>query len=273
MFHIEKYSLKAFFDYYCRNAISCRYDQFVMKFFPYTIAPAARSRLNHLKKFIDHSLPIKGGRVLDAGCGPGWVSFWLKNNLQADFDLICGDLSNQSLSESRMLFDFFKQKIPIIKFDVCQLPFPSRYFASCIAFSVLEHIPHVELALYEISRVLKPNSYLVVNLPNRFGSYSLLNDQLLPFLLGLGAKRGSIESFHEHLHGFSWWREKFEEHGFEVMETGYIEFLTAYIVKFCQVLRLSRKYLFPITFLDDKLANVLPRWLASDWAIALRKRQ
>ena len=271
-FKVSRNYLRQFLDYCGKNGFRYSYDQFVMKFFPYAIAPAARSRLSHLKKFIDYSLSSKGRRILDAGCGTGWVSFWLKNNVQRDFDLICADLSDQSLTEARMLFSFFNQEIPIIKSDICQLPFPSSYFHAVIAFSVLEHIPRVELALEEMNRVLKPNGYLIVNLPNKFGSYSLLNDQLLPFLLGLGAKKGSIESYHEHLHGFNWWREKFECYGFEVINTQNIEFLTTYFVNAARLLRLSRRYLYPITFLDDKVAKLIPKLLASDWAIALTKR-
>lgn len=270
IFKSLKKNQKVFFDFVREKGHGYDHDQFIMKFFPQLIAPAARTRLGHLKKFIDHSLATKG-RVLDAGCGTGWVSFWLKNNVQRDFDLICGDLSDQSLLEAKMLFGFFNQEIPIIKFDICQLPFPSNYFHAAIAFSVLEHVPRVELALEEMNRVLKLNGYLIVNLPNKFGSYSLLNDQLLP-LLGLGAKKGSIESYHEHLHGFDWWKKKFENHGFEVINTQNIEFLTTYFVNAARLLRLSRRYLYPITFLDDKVAKLIPKLLASDWAIALMKK-
>lgn len=245
-------------------------DQFTMKFFPYTIVPAARTRLSYVKKFIDYSMLPKSARILDAGGGSGWLSLWLKNNSQRAFEIIYVDLSTESVDEANMLFRFFNTKIEIIRSDVSRLPFTSHSFQAVLASSVLEHMSDVDLALREIRRVLKFNGFLIVFLPNKFGSYSVVNDYFLPFILKGEERR--IESHHEHLHGFTWWKNKFECHGFSVIETHNVEFLTTYFVKAARLFGLSRKYLYPLTFLDDKVARYLPKSIASDWMFGLTKR-
>jgi ubiquinone/menaquinone biosynthesis C-methylase UbiE len=45
------------------------------------------------------------------------------------------------------------------------LPFPSKYFDVVTAMGVLEHFHNLRYAITEIRRVLTPNGYLLIEVP------------------------------------------------------------------------------------------------------------
>jgi SAM-dependent methyltransferase len=53
-----------------------------------------------------------------------------------------------------------------VEADGAKAPFPSNYFGSAVSNSVLEHIPHIDAVLAEISRVLKSKAPFYFCVPN-----------------------------------------------------------------------------------------------------------
>jgi ubiquinone/menaquinone biosynthesis C-methylase UbiE len=95
--------------------------------------------------------------VLDAGSGAG------------NFSLACAKTSeviSLEFSRSLLLKQKKSEKINRIRADVENLPFKSKSINLVLAISLLEHVSNSSIALTEFQRVLKPNAYLVIQLPN-----------------------------------------------------------------------------------------------------------
>ncbi len=126
----------------------------------------------------------------------------------------------------------------------------------------------------ELHRVLKPKGRLIVAIPNKTGSYSLINDTLAPSVLSFIRKpiyRG-IEGKHEHLHGFQWWKQSIEEHGFILVDFMNIELLTSFFTLMARILRINRDKLYYLALLDDSAVKHMPKFMASEWMIAFEKK-
>jgi ubiquinone/menaquinone biosynthesis C-methylase UbiE len=108
----------------------------------------------------------KNSKFLDAGCGNGIHSIKLaekSNNITSiDFSdealkLARGKINEQNVSES----------ITLMKENMLSLSFNDSVYDSILCWGVLMHIPDIEKALFELSRVLKPNGYLVLSENNK----------------------------------------------------------------------------------------------------------
>lgn len=240
----------------------------IQNFFPYLMMPSTQERLKFLEKHL-----IIPGKSLDAGCGTGWVSFWLiKNSRKINIDI--GDLSDNSLKQTKILFDFFGIHKNPIKFDITDLPFPSENFENVICFSVLEHVPDLTLVIEEFCRVLKPKGRLIVALPNKTGCYSLINDTFGPaFLSAIGRPISKgIEGYHEHLHGFNWWKKTIEKNGFDYIGSTNIEFLTPLFSILAFLFKIHRAKIYNLASVDDRISKYLPKFMASDWMLSFEKK-
>ena len=109
----------------------------------------------HLWAFDQLKLPEKC-HILELGCGP--AAFWAKNlaRIPPGWEITLSDLSpgmiaaaGQALADAGGHFDF-------LTCDAQALPFPERAFDCVIANHMLYHVPDLDKALAEVSRVLKP---------------------------------------------------------------------------------------------------------------------
>jgi len=127
-------------------------------------SPAFRSlhRVNEFRTaLLDEWLGkrLHGKRALDLGCGGGLLSAYLA---QRGARWIGVDLSGASLrTGSERLGARFAQA------DVLRLPVGDATMDVVLAADVLEHVPSLDAALAEASRVLKPGGDLYVNTINR----------------------------------------------------------------------------------------------------------
>ena len=245
------------------------FEKLTQIYFPYLIIPSAQQRLNFLE---NNLIP---GKTLDAGCGTGWVDFWLIKNSKSKIDIKVGDLSDKSLKQTRILFNFFGIQKDPVKFSITDLPFPNENFDNVICFSVLEHVPSLTFVIEEIYRVLKPNGRFIVALPNKTGCYSLINDRFGPAFLSLIGRPISkgIESYHEHLHGFGWWKNIIEKNGFDYIDSTNIEFLTPLFSLSASLLKINRAKIYCLASVDGKISEYLPKFMASDWMISFEKKE
>ncbi len=114
------------------------------------------------QSFLDslYSLTQKIGpaKVLDAGCGEGFVVERLKKDLSCDITGL--DIESKALAVAR-------KKNPSVNFheaSVYELPFEDKSFDLVILSEVLEHLETPEVALKEIGRVTK--RHVLISVPH-----------------------------------------------------------------------------------------------------------
>ena len=133
-----------------------------------------------IKTILKLPLPINS-RILDLGCGPGYLSRELCRRgytgvgLDSSQAMVAGcerDAEAEGISPSRWQF---------LIGDAEKLPFPDGEFNVVVAAGLIEYMPTDELLLREVGRVLKPGGWLLINVTNRWG-YTVC---LLPISLGI----------------------------------------------------------------------------------------
>ncbi|WP_299566855.1 class I SAM-dependent methyltransferase [uncultured Sulfitobacter sp.] len=137
-------------------------------------AATARATLQTIPMLLHNARVFPGARVLDAGCGPGYVAACARL-LGADVEGI--DFSEGMVRKARSLF-------PDIAFsvaDVEELPAQDRTFDIVLSNIVLFHVTDPLRAMSEAWRVLKKDGRFVFSQwlgPDRSECYKLLFDVL-----------------------------------------------------------------------------------------------
>ncbi len=105
-----------------------------------------------------------GARVLEVGCGAGWMWAEAAARLPGDLDLTLTDLSPGMVAEAiervGSLGRYRRTSARVA--DAQELPFRSASFDVVVANYVLHHVPDTRRAVGEMSRVLRPDGTLVV---------------------------------------------------------------------------------------------------------------
>ena len=101
--------------------------------------------------------PLRAGeRVLDAGCGTGYLAAGLRR-ARPDVLVVGSDLSAGMLGNARAAGAW-----PLVQGDAGRLPFGDGSFDVVVARGVLHHLPDVAGALAEWRRVLAPGGAVVL---------------------------------------------------------------------------------------------------------------
>lgn len=109
---------------------------------------------------------LRGGKVLDVGCGPGiLLSRMARNNLE----LVGLDCCPEMITEAKKRTAWTNVKLVVGRIQ--ELPFEDETFDAVSALGVLEYLPDVIEGLDEIARVTKPNRLIVVSMLNAFSVY------------------------------------------------------------------------------------------------------
>lgn len=99
------------------------------------------------------------GRVLEIGCGLGHLLGWLDER----YEVYGADINEWALEQAR-------QNVPSGRFDLLSAEdlgvYPGGHFNIVIAKHVVEHLPHPEKAIAEMSRILAPGGLLLLATPN-----------------------------------------------------------------------------------------------------------
>ena len=117
-------------------------------------------------------------RVLEVGCGQGWASEWIKDELGAE--VIAVDQSERMVELTR------RRGVDARVGDVQDLPFEDESFDAGLAAWMLYHVPELDRGLSELARVLRPGGRLVAvtNAPESLHElWTLLGADRTPFLI------------------------------------------------------------------------------------------
>jgi len=127
----------------------------------YFISPGIRCKFDLLNEYIGNKRIFKNG--IDLGCSGNSFLYLVDNVVHKSFF----DLANFPLRQYK-LNQFWH---PLCG-DLIHLPYRNESFDFINALDVLEHIKDDELAVSEISRILKKNGIAVITVPHRMKYYT-----------------------------------------------------------------------------------------------------
>ena len=128
---------------------------------------------------VDH----KDYRVLDIGCGFGGLIIALQQHFENVYGI-------EIIKERAKWAQKRAPNSKIICGSAINLPWPDQHFDLVFSTDVFEHISFTEqkIAAYELMRILKPNGYGFITVPNRF---QLTDEQNYVYLV-LGCQSTSV---------------------------------------------------------------------------------
>ncbi len=101
-----------------------------------------------------------GGRILEVGCGAGYL--WTHNaeRIPAHWNATLSDFSPGMVEATREGLSTITATFDFVVCDVQSIPFGNRKFDAVIANHMLYHVPDRQRAFSEIRRILKPGGLL-----------------------------------------------------------------------------------------------------------------
>ncbi len=114
------------------------------------------------KRYFDRYKMSRNAKVLDLGCGPAHCWQWgLENGrVSEDWSVTLTDLSPGMIAEAKCNITRQKRQFTFEIADVCNLNFEEASYDAVTANYMLYHASDQDMALAEISRVLKPGAWL-----------------------------------------------------------------------------------------------------------------
>lgn len=131
-----------------------------------------------LKKLID-GIDVKDKTVLELGCGLGTDLMSFARNGAKVIGL---DLTPKHIELARKLFKISNMPAEFVLGDAENMDIPSESIDVVYSFGVLHHTPHIDKAVTEIQRVLKPGGLAVVGLYHKNSWQYWVN---MIFLMGI----------------------------------------------------------------------------------------
>jgi SAM-dependent methyltransferase len=167
-----------------------------------------------LAALLSATLPIERP-LLDLGCGDGLFGklfFEYKPEVGLDFSM-----HELQAAARRQAYRSLSCG------DMTRMPFADNAFATVFSNGVLEHVHHLDAALHEIARVLRPGGRLIFTVPTTEDDLHLIGANLLRRLgLPLLAD-GYVQTYHNafgHINLFhpDDWRRRLAMHGLQVID-------------------------------------------------------
>ncbi len=123
--------------------------------------------------FLKEILPKASSKILEVGCGTGFVSLYLAKR---GYNPVCLDINKSILKVAEGNFKKEGVKGQFVVGDAEKLPFPNSSFDIVTSFGLLEHFDNPKKAISEMIRVLKPGGLFFADIvPNRFSCQTVGN--------------------------------------------------------------------------------------------------
>ena len=120
---------------------------------------------NHLSAIMKFIEITSGMKVLDLGCGSGYLTFPIaKENPEAmvsGLDIVTKTLENNAAEAQKGSLD----NLEFISYDGTVFPFEDETFDLIVTRYALHHFPDIRQSMREVARVLKPNGRLFISDP------------------------------------------------------------------------------------------------------------
>ncbi len=167
--------------------------------------------LNNIKYLTDFLNGLNGGKILDVGCGLGWLLSALENSWE-----------KYGIEISKFAMKFANKFGNIFNGSLLKYECVDNFFDVIVMHHVIEHMKNPILNLKKIKKILKSNGVLIIATPDfdsgcarRFGiNYRLLNDKTHISLF-------SNDSMHRFL----------RDHNFNIFRVEYPYFNTRYFTE------------------------------------------
>ncbi|MCI0746736.1 MAG: class I SAM-dependent methyltransferase [Verrucomicrobia subdivision 3 bacterium] len=128
--------------------------------FPWWVEKLQRALYRRRAAAVEKVLGRKG-RVLDVGCGPG---FLLREFRERGWEVQGTEFGEHSARHAREALG-----LPVTVGDLSNLQLPATHFDAVVMWHVLEHIVDVHATIAEVARILQPGGIFLCAVPN-FGS-------------------------------------------------------------------------------------------------------
>jgi len=148
--------------------------------------------VNYIWKFIN------GGRLLDIGCAYGF----LVREASKYFESFGIDISSFAVMKSKK---YCKGKIS--RASAISIPFKEESFEVVTVIDTLEHVSHINRCLKEISKILKDNGVLFLQVPNPL------------FWSEICGRIGLEDKTHMNNFWLKQWQTVVEQNGFEITKS------------------------------------------------------
>lgn len=149
------------------------------------------------RKYVQDMLDLKGGNVLDIGCGPGIMT---EDLLKRNCRVWNIDISESMVEKARQKMQFTEagERAHFMVGDIEKLQFEDKYFDAVLCVGVLEYLSDDRIALKEIARVLKPGGSAIFTVPNMASPFTLL-EKIVIFIAKVFLKIFSSVSIRDSL--------------------------------------------------------------------------
>lgn len=208
---------------------------------------------------IDIIRKLNPENILDVGCGGG---LFIEELQRYGYKITGIDISYNLLSK-------IKENKILLSAKVSGLPFKDKTFSCILCTEVLEHILDINKSLLELKRVLKPDGYLIITVPNLHcydgleGATGIITESIkiinyIRKIIGLAEIYQFGYNTHLHKHPPGKWRKKFETEGWRI-ECSFPIFVSPYIPSIFGPLRkmedflYSKKLIFNLQYFFEKL--------------------
>jgi ubiquinone/menaquinone biosynthesis C-methylase UbiE len=112
------------------------------------------------RAFKVRSIDRNATRILDVGCGRGWMLYYLKKYFRF------GTVAGTQISRPAVNFARTRLGLTVYDRDLLDLQLPNESLDIITIWHVLEHLPNPQSCVAEMHRLLKTGGVLVVEVPN-----------------------------------------------------------------------------------------------------------
>lgn len=127
-----------------------------------------------LKEHLSVTEDLAGKRVIEIGCGRGGFACWLASQQPRSSEIVAADFSPIAVRKGKLFSA--ERGLTRIRWEVMDIEaiaHEDASFDTVISCETIEHVPHPQKALRELSRILRPGGRLFLTTPNYMGLLGL----------------------------------------------------------------------------------------------------